>query len=90
MVVAVQDAIERIDAIEQRIVVGPDEGKAVDLGGLGVIFKVWGEETGGAFSIVEHPMEPGRLVPPHTHLNEHELSYVLEGEFWGEDRRARV
>jgi quercetin dioxygenase-like cupin family protein len=79
----VQDAIERVavqDTIE-RIVVAPDEGKAVDLGGLGVLFKVWGEETGGAFSIVEHPMEPGRLVPPHTHQNEHELSYVLEGEF---------
>jgi quercetin dioxygenase-like cupin family protein len=70
----VQDIIE-------RTVVAPQEGKEVDLGGLGVVFKIWGEETGGAFSIVEHPMEPGRLVPPHTHVNEHELSYVLEGGF---------
>jgi quercetin dioxygenase-like cupin family protein len=70
----VQDIIE-------RTVVAPQEGKEVDLGGLGVVFKIWGEETGGAFSIVEHPMEPGRLVPPHTHVSEHELSYVLEGEF---------
>jgi quercetin dioxygenase-like cupin family protein len=63
--VAVQDSME-------RIVVAPQEGKTVDLGGLGVVFKVWGEDTGGAFSVVEHPMEPGRLVPPHTHDNEHE------------------
>jgi len=26
-------------------------------------------------------MVPRRLVPPHTHENEHELSYVLEGDF---------
>ncbi len=48
MVAAVQDTIEQVavqDAIE-RIVVAPDEGKAVDLGGLGVVFKVWGEDTG--------------------------------------------
>lgn len=33
------------------------------------------------FSIVEHPIEPGVLAaPPHTHTNEDEFSFVLEGE----------
>lgn len=55
-------------------------GKLVWLGGLGVNFKLYGDHTGGAFSIVEHPVEPGTLVPPHTHTHEDEFSYILEGE----------
>ncbi len=62
------------------LLVAPGAGEAVALGGVGVIFKLSGEETEGAFSIVEHPIEPGTLVLPHTHSKEHELSYVLEGE----------
>lgn len=65
---------------DRQLVVGPNEGKSLWLGGLGVIYKIRGEETGGAFSIVEHPIEPGKLVPAHVHSREDELSYVLEGE----------
>ena len=69
-------------SIEQGLlVVRPEEGLSVDLAGLGVQFKVWSRSTGGGLSIVEHPMEPGRLVPPHVHHREDELSYVLEGTF---------
>lgn len=60
----------------------PDGGEFVDLGGLGVRFKVRGSQTGGAFSVVEHPIEPGVIVEPHTHQHEDELSYVLEGTIW--------
>ncbi len=60
------------------LVVKPGEGRSVWLGGMGVVFKVSGEDTGGAFAVVEHPIEPGRLVLPHVHLNEDEYSYVLE------------
>jgi mannose-6-phosphate isomerase-like protein (cupin superfamily) len=63
------------------LIVGPGDGAKIDLGGLGVHFKVWGESTGGLLSIVEHAMEPGRLVTPHVHRDEDELSYVLEGTF---------
>jgi uncharacterized cupin superfamily protein len=31
------------------------------------------------FAVVEHPIEPGRLVLPHVHQHEDEYSYVLEG-----------
>jgi quercetin dioxygenase-like cupin family protein len=65
---------------EQKIVVEPGEGASVSLGGVGVDFKIPAEMTDGAFAIVEHPVEPGRLVPPHIHYREHELSYVLRGE----------
>ena len=55
-------------------------GPLVWLGGLGVNFKLYGDDTKGTFSIVEHPIEPGVLVPPHMHAHEDEFSYVLEGE----------
>ena len=58
----------------------PNEGKSIALGGLGVIYKVLPEETNGALAVVEHPMEPGRLVRPHTHSREDEISYIVEGQ----------
>jgi mannose-6-phosphate isomerase-like protein (cupin superfamily) len=61
------------------ITVKPDAGRSVWLGGMGVVFKIAGAATGGAFAVVEHPIEPGRLVLPHFHLHEDEYSYVLEG-----------
>jgi mannose-6-phosphate isomerase-like protein (cupin superfamily) len=61
------------------IVVEPEAGRSVSLGGMGVIFKIGGADTGGAFAVVEHPIEPGRLVLPHVHQHEDEYSYVLEG-----------
>jgi quercetin dioxygenase-like cupin family protein len=62
-------------------VVEPGGGRRGKLApGVGVIFKIDGEDTGGALSIVEHPFEVGALVPPHTHTLEDEYSIVLEGE----------
>jgi quercetin dioxygenase-like cupin family protein len=60
----------------------PGDGPLVDLGGLGVHFKVRGELTGGRFSVVEHPIAPGVIVDPHIHAHEDELSYVVEGAIW--------
>jgi quercetin dioxygenase-like cupin family protein len=62
-------------------VVPPGEGRTGGLvPGVGVIFKIDGEDTGGALSIVEHPFAVGALVPPHIHTLEDEYSIVLEGE----------
>ena len=61
-------------------VVGPQDGKAGFLGSIGVRFMVDGAESGGGFSLVEHPMSPRALAAPlHRHLREDEYSYVLEG-----------
>ncbi|HYM57301.1 MAG TPA: cupin domain-containing protein [Solirubrobacteraceae bacterium] len=68
------------EAIE-RIVLGPEEGDAVAVGGLGVRFMVGGEQSGGGFSLVEHPIAPRTLAAPmHSHQHEDEYTYVLEGE----------
>jgi hypothetical protein len=40
------------------------------------VFKVSGTETRGAFAVVEHPIDQGRLVLPHVHLHEDEYSYA--------------
>jgi mannose-6-phosphate isomerase-like protein (cupin superfamily) len=61
-------------------ILGPNDGKTVDFGSFGVRFMVWSEESGGGFSLVEHPIPPWTLVARlHRHANEDEYSYILEG-----------
>jgi mannose-6-phosphate isomerase-like protein (cupin superfamily) len=61
---------------------GPDQGESVQLLALGVRFLVDGGQTGGAFSLGEHPLPPRALGSPlHTHHREDEYSFVLEGRF---------
>jgi mannose-6-phosphate isomerase-like protein (cupin superfamily) len=56
------------------------DGKTIELGSLGVRFMVYGEESGGGFSLVEHPIPPRHLAAPvHKHSHEDEYSYVIEG-----------
>jgi quercetin dioxygenase-like cupin family protein len=63
-----------------RPILSPADGDVVRLLTLGVRFMIDGATTGGAFSLVEHPLLPRGLGSPvHTHRNEDEYSYVLEG-----------
>jgi len=61
-------------------VVQPGEGQTGELGSIGVEFKLWGQDTGGALSVVEHPFPVGALVPPHLHTREDEYSIVTQGQ----------
>jgi mannose-6-phosphate isomerase-like protein (cupin superfamily) len=73
-------ALRRFDATQGPRNVGPRDGKAVDLGSLGVRFMAWSEETGGGFSLIEHPIPPKTLAGPvHRHSREDEYSFVIEG-----------
>jgi mannose-6-phosphate isomerase-like protein (cupin superfamily) len=61
-------------------VVGAFDGDEVLLGSIGARFMISGEESGGGFALVEHPMPPRALAAPlHRHTREDEYSYVLEG-----------
>ncbi len=61
-------------------VLGPADGKQGFLGSIGVRFMIDGHESGGGFSLVEHPMSPRALAAPlHRHTREDEYSFVLEG-----------
>jgi mannose-6-phosphate isomerase-like protein (cupin superfamily) len=80
MPVITPEGLRRFEASQPARKIGPDEGKYVDLGSLGVRFMAWMEETGGGFSLVEHPIPPRSLVAPlHRHSREDEYSYVIEG-----------
>src|SRR4029453_13035343 len=72
--------LKRFDVSQGPRIIGPDGGKAVDLGSIGARMMAWTEETGGGFSLVEHPMPPRRLAAPiHNPAREDEYSFVLEG-----------
>jgi quercetin dioxygenase-like cupin family protein len=59
----------------------PGEGQTVDNPlGADVVFKARGEETDGALTAFENAVAPGDGPPLHTHANEDESMYVLEGE----------
>lgn len=51
-----------------------------------------GARTGGRFAVVEYTLLPGGWLVPHTHANEDECTYVLDGELGvqleGEEIRA--
>jgi quercetin dioxygenase-like cupin family protein len=68
-------------AIQKARVLGPEDGKAGSIGSIGVRFMIDGQDSGGGFSLVEHPMPPRRLAAPlHRHSREDEYSFVLEGQ----------
>src|SRR5215207_6171038 len=61
-------------------VLGPRDGPAGRLGSIGVRFMIDGGESGGGFSLVEHPMPPRALAAPlHRHNREDEYSFIIEG-----------
>jgi quercetin dioxygenase-like cupin family protein len=72
--------MSHIDAPPDLTVVPPGGGPEGFLGSIGVVFKLWAKDTGGAVSIVEHPFPVGALVPPHLHTREDEYSIVTAGD----------
>lgn len=61
-------------------VLEPGEGRSVWVVGDRYTIKASGEETGGAYALVEVLVPPGGGPPPHVHRREDEAFYVLEGE----------
>jgi len=64
------------------IVLGPGEGLSVanPVGGS-ITFKLRGHETQGGLLALETVAAPGEGPPMHTHADEDEFLYVLEGRF---------
>jgi mannose-6-phosphate isomerase-like protein (cupin superfamily) len=61
-------------------VLHPGDGRSGFLGSMGVRFMIDGVDSGGGFSLVEHPMSARALgAPLHRHTREDEYSYVLTG-----------
>jgi quercetin dioxygenase-like cupin family protein len=63
------------------LAVGPGDGTTIQgPAGGPLTFKVRGEQTNGTLTAFENAIAPGDGPPLHTHANEDEAWYVLEGE----------
>ena len=51
------------------------------IGGDRVTLKIVGDDTGGAFAVLETVVPPQAGPPRHVHHRESETFYILEGEF---------
>ena len=73
----------------EAFVLQPGAGRQIDLGGFAMSVKATGEQTGGAFGLIDNLMPAGFASPYHMHRNEDESFYVVEGEmtfYVGEER----
>src|SRR5437588_9726969 len=63
------------------LIVGPNAGATIEgpVGGP-LTYKARGEQTNGTFTAYENVIPPRQGPPLHTHANEDEAWYVLEGE----------
>ena len=69
------------DAPRAAFVLGPGEGRSIDLGNFAMVVKASEADTGGAFSLLE-AAEPAGFGPPmHVHRDAAEAFYVLAGEY---------
>ena len=73
------------------LVLGPGEGRSIDLGNFAMSVKASAADTGSAFTLLE-AAEPAGFGPPmHIHHDAAEAFYVLDGEYlmFIEDREFR-
>ena len=63
-------------------VLAPDEGMRLQSGpGRDLVFKVTGEDTGGAFDYFTVEVAPKGGPPLHVHHKQEETIHVLQGRF---------
>ncbi len=65
----------------EAYVLGPGEGRSIDLGLFAMTVKAGRDETNGVFSLLEAEEPPGFGPPLHIHHDADEAFYVLEGEY---------
>ncbi len=58
----------------------PEEGELRWTGETSTYFLATGEQTGGAFALVDEQAKRGESVPLHLHRDDMESFYVVEGE----------
>lgn len=70
----------------------PGQGKVLNALGDEVTVLLSGEQTGGAFTMVQVVTPPGGGPPPHWHTREDEWFHILEGrvEFWQDGQWMEV
>ena len=67
--------------VRPAFVLGPGEGRSIDLGNFAMVVKATADDTGAAFTLLK-ATEPAGFGPPlHIHHNAAEAFYVLAGEY---------
>lgn len=66
---------------QSEILMAKGEGNSYWVLGDLYTFKVTGQQTNGAFTVIEQIIQPNGGPPPHIHHREDEAFYVLEGKF---------
>jgi quercetin dioxygenase-like cupin family protein len=55
------------------------QGDGAPIAGTAFRYKLRAEDTGGRLTLLEAIMQPGELIPPHTHTLEDEFTFVYKG-----------
>ncbi|SRR6266511_1493085 len=63
------------------IILGPGEGRSIDLGNFTMSVKATAEQTSHAFTLLEADEPPGFGPPMHIHRETAEAFYVLAGDY---------
>ncbi|MGH2373920.1 MAG: cupin domain-containing protein [Candidatus Methylomirabilaceae bacterium] len=61
-------------------VIHSGDGQYINVIGDHQYIKLTGEDTGGAYTLIEQVNPPGAGVPLHVHENEDEMFHVIRGE----------
>lgn len=68
--------------MSDAFIVGPGEGRHLDLGNFEAVILATAAQTSGAFSLLQTRSEPPDFGPPmHVHHDSAEAFYVLAGEY---------
>src|SRR5215469_688659 len=67
-------------ALAKLAIVSASEGERHIVLGDNMRFIVTGEESGGAYTIIEQQNGAGVGAPPHYHIREEEIFHVIDGE----------
>jgi mannose-6-phosphate isomerase-like protein (cupin superfamily) len=70
-----------VDSQREAFVLGPGDGRSIDLGNFAMTVKASEAATGGAFSLLEAEEPAGFGPPMHIHHDAAEAFYVLAGEY---------
>jgi mannose-6-phosphate isomerase-like protein (cupin superfamily) len=75
------DNLAGVTGYSKPYVLGPGEGRFIDLGEFGMTVKASEAETAGVVSVLEAEEPPGFGPPIHVHHDCAEAFYVLDGEY---------
>jgi quercetin dioxygenase-like cupin family protein len=67
-------------SLTEPVLTGPGRGRSrTSDSGSTLELKLYGDQSGGEWAVVEYHVRPGDEPPIHTHTREDESIYVLEG-----------